>query len=90
MIALLVDILAAWLVARYAPPGWKQVLAALVGGWAAAFADAAVMAYAFGWPPIEVLSRLTTGLLIHPLIVGGFAWLIVKFLGRRKRSQDAA
>jgi ABC-type Co2+ transport system permease subunit len=86
MIALIIDILAAWLVARHAPPGWKQMLAALVGGWAAAFADAAVMAYAFGWPPIEVLSRLTTGLLVHPLIVGGFAWLITRFVGRRKRS----
>ena len=52
----------------------------------AAFADAAVLGFAFGWPPIEVLSRLTMGLLIHPLIVGGFAWLITKFLGRRKRS----
>jgi ABC-type Co2+ transport system permease subunit len=90
VIALFIDILAAWLVARYAPAGWKQVLAALVGGWAAAFADAAVMAYAFGWPPIEVLSRLTTGLLVHPLIVGGFTWLITRFLGRRKRSTDAA
>jgi len=37
-----------------------------------------------------VLSRLTTGLLVHPLIVGGFTWLILKFLGRRKRSTDAA
>ena len=89
MIALVVDLLAAWLVARYAPPGWKQMLAALVGGWTAAFADAALMAYAFGWPPIEVLSRLTMGLLIHPLIVGGFAWLITKFRGRRKRSTGA-
>ena len=86
MIALVVNILAAWLAARYAPPGWKQMLAALVGGWTAAFADAAVMAYAFGWPPIDVLSRLTMGLLVHPLIVGGLVWLITKFLGRRKRS----
>ena len=86
MIALFIDVLAAWLVARYPPPGWKQMLAALVGGWTAAFADAALMAFAFGWPPIEVLSRLTTGLLVHPLIVGGFAWLITKFLGRRRRS----
>ena len=90
MIALIIDILAAWLVARFAPPGWKQMLAALLGGWVAAFADAAVLGFAFGWPPVELLSRLTTGLLVHPLIVGGFAWLIAKFFGRHKRSAGEA
>ena len=90
MIALLIDVLAAWLVARYAPPGWKQMLAVLVGGWVAAFADVAILAFAFGWPMIDALSRLTTGLLVHPLIVGGFAWLMAKFLGRRNRPSDAA
>lgn len=85
MIALLIDVLAGWLVVRYAPPGWKQMLAALLGGWLAAFADAAVLGFAFGWPPIELLSRLTTGLLVHPLIVFGFAWLIAMLLKRMKR-----
>jgi len=89
MIALLIDVLAAWLVVRYAPPGWMQMLGALIGGWSAAFADAAVLGLAFGWPMIDLLSRLTTGLLVHPLIVGGAAWLIAKFLDRRKRSTGA-
>jgi len=89
MIALLIDALAAWLVARYAPPGWKQMLTALLGGWVAAFLDAVVLGFLFGWQPIELLSRLTTGLLVHPLIVVGFAWLITKFLLRRNRSPDA-
>jgi ABC-type Co2+ transport system permease subunit len=88
MIALLIDALAAWLVARYVPAGWKQMLAALVGGWLAAFADAAVLGFAFGWPPIELLSRLTTGLLVHPLIVGGFAWLIAMLRRRLQRPTD--
>jgi len=85
MIALLIDVLAAWLVARYAPPGWKQMLAILVGGWLAAFADAAVLGLAFGWPPIDLLSRLTIGLLVHPPIVGGLAWLITMLRKRMKR-----
>jgi ABC-type Co2+ transport system permease subunit len=85
MIALLIDVVAAWLVARYTQPGWKQMLAILVGGWLAAFADAAVLGFAFGWPPIELLSRLTFGLLVHPPIVGGLAWLITMLLRRMKR-----
>ena len=89
MIALIVDVLAAWLAARYAPPGWKQVLTVLVGGWLAAFADAAVLWFAFGWPPIELLSRLTIGLLVHPPIVGGLAWLIVLLRKRMKRPTGA-
>jgi len=90
MIALLIDVLAAWLVARYAPPGWKQMLTALLGGWVAAFVDAVVLGFLFGWQPIVLLSRLTMGLLVHPLIVGGVAWLIAKFILRRNRSSDAA
>jgi len=85
MIALLIDLVAGWLVARRVPPGWKQWLAALVGGWAAAFADAAVLGVALGWPAIELLSRLTTGLLVHPLIVAGIAWLITWVGNRGKR-----
>jgi ABC-type Co2+ transport system permease subunit len=85
MIALAIDILAAWLVVRYVPPGWKQMLAALVGGWVAAFADAAVLGVAFGWPAIELLSRLTAGLLVHPLIVGGLAWLFALLRRRLRR-----
>jgi ABC-type Co2+ transport system permease subunit len=85
MIALLIDVVAAWLVARYTQPGWKQMLAILVGGWLAALADAAVLGFAFGWPPIELLSRLTFGLLVHPPIVGGLAWLITMLLRRMKR-----
>lgn len=82
MIALLIDVVAGWLVSRRVPPGWKQWLAALLGGWAAALADAAVLGVALGWPAIELLSRLTTGLLVHPLIVVGVAWIIT-WLGKR-------
>ena len=89
MIALLIDVLAAWLVASYAPPGWTQMLAALLGGWVAAFADAAVLGFLFGWQPILLLSRLTMGLLVHPLIVGGVAWLIAKLILRRNPPSDA-
>lgn len=89
MIALFIDLLAGWGVARYVPPGWKQPLTALLGGWAAAFADAALLGVAFGWPAIELLSRLTTGLLIHPLIVLGLAWLFTRLRQRRKPPTDA-
>jgi ABC-type Co2+ transport system permease subunit len=88
MIALFIDALAAWLVARYTQPGWKQMLAVLAGGWLAAFADAAVLGFTFGWPPIELLSRLTIGLLVHPPIVGGLAWLILMLRKRMKRPTD--
>jgi len=48
------------------------------------------MALTFGWPPVAILSRLTVGLLVHPLLVGGFAWLFVKIRSRGKGPAGAA
>lgn len=90
MLALLIDAVVAWLVVRFVPPGWKQPLTGLLGGWLAAIADSAVMALTFGWPPVAILSRLTVGLLVHPLIVGGFAWLFVKIRSRGKGPAGSA
>lgn len=85
MLALLIDVLVAWLVVRFLPPGWKQMLAGLLGGWLAAITGSILTGLAFGWSPLEMLSRLTTGLLVHPLIIAGLGWLMVKFMNRRKR-----
>ena len=90
MLALVVDVVVAWLLVRYVPPGWKQLLLGLLGGWLAAIADTVVIGLMFGWPPIEMLSRLTTGLLVHPLIVAGFAWLITRIRNRGKPPADIA
>lgn len=86
MLALLIDIIAAWLTVRFVPPGWKQMLAALLGGWLAAIAGAVVVGMAFGWTAFEMLSRLTMGLLVHPLVILGLAWLFNMLRNRAKRN----
>ena len=88
MLALLIDIVVAWLVVRFVPAGWKQMLAALLGGWLSATAGSVFVGLAFGWTPFEMLSRLTMGLLVHPLVILGLAWLLNTLRSRTKRGPD--
>lgn len=90
MLALLIDIVVAVLIVRFVRPGTKQVLLSLLGGWVSAVAGTVLVGFAFGWPLLDMLSRLTIGLLVHPLIVGGLAWLFGWLLGRfRNRARQA-
>ena len=84
MLALLLDVLFAWLLVRFVPAGWKQILLALFGGWLAALAGSVLVGLAFGWSPVEMLSRLTVGLLVHPVVVGGLVWLLSWLRNRRR------
>jgi drug/metabolite transporter (DMT)-like permease len=86
LLALLIDIVVAWLLVRFVPPGWKQMAVGLVGGWLSAIAGSVIVGLAFGWAPIDMLSRLTVGLLVHPLVIAGIAWLFIKLRNRPKRS----
>lgn len=84
MIGLLIDVIVAWLLVRFVQPGTRRVFLGLLGGWAAALASAGLVGLAFGWTPFDMLSRLTVGLLVHPLIIAGLVWL---FDLLRKRAQ---
>ena len=81
MVALLIDCIVAALLVRFAPPGWKRLLFGLLGGWLAAIADSALS----GGTPLDILSRMTMGLLVHPLIIAGLVWLFEKLKNRGKR-----
>ena len=81
MVALLIDCIAAALLVRFAPPGWKRLLFGLLGGWLAAIADSALS----GGTPFDILSRMIMGLLVHPLIIAGLVWLFEKIKRRGTR-----
>jgi hypothetical protein len=83
VLALLIDLIAAALVARFVPAGWKQWLFALLGGWVAAVAGSVLVGLAFGWPLVEILSRLTVALMVHPLVVVGLVWAFNWIAARR-------
>ena len=89
-LALLIDVVVAWLLIKFVPPGNKRLLLGLFGGWLAAIAGSLLVGVAFGWPVFDMLSGLTIGLLVHPLLVAGFVWLLTKFLGGGKGPTDAA
>lgn len=84
MIALLIDVIVAALLVKFAPPGWKRLLLGLLGGWLAAIADSAL----YGGTPLDILSRMTVGLLVHPLIIAGLVWLFEKLRARSKRQDE--
>jgi Na+/citrate or Na+/malate symporter len=88
MLGLLIDLVAAVLLVRFTQPGTTRMMLGLLAGWVAALAASGVVGVAFGWTPFDMLSSLTTGLLVHPLIVGGLIWLIgrlkLRFVDRRK------
>jgi Na+/citrate or Na+/malate symporter len=84
MLPLLIDTLVAWLLVRFVPAGVKRMLLGLVGGWVAALAGVLLVGFAFGWTPIDMLSRLSVGLLVHPLVVAGLIWLFTTIRNRRK------
>jgi hypothetical protein len=85
MLALLIDCIVAALLVRFVPPGWKRLLFGLLGGWLAAIADAAL----FGGTPLDMLSKMTVGLLVHPLIIAGLVWLFEKLRSRGKRQDES-
>jgi hypothetical protein len=86
MLSLLIDVVVAWLLVRFVPAGTKRMLLGLLGGWLAAIAGSVLVGFAMGWPPAAMLSRLTIGLLVHPVIVGGlvglFGWIRARGKGR--------
>jgi Na+/citrate or Na+/malate symporter len=88
MLGLLIDLVAAVLLVRFTRPGTTRMMLGLLAGWVAALAASGVVGIAFGWTPFDMLSSLTTGLLVHPLIVGGLIWLIgrlkLRLVDRRK------
>ena len=83
MLAIIVDFIAAALIARFVPPGPKQWLFALLGGWVAAVAGSVLVGLAFGWPLVEMLSRLTVALMVHPVVVVGLVWAFNWIAARR-------
>lgn len=89
MLAIIIDFIAAALITRFVPPGWKQWLFVLLGGWVAAVAGSVLVGLAFGWPLMEMLSRLTVALMVHPLVVAGlvwaFSWIAARRAGRTAR-----
>lgn len=90
MLALLIDLVVAALLVRFVKPGTQRLLLSLLGGWVAAIAGAVLVGFAFGWPVMEILSRLTVGLLVHPPIVAGLVWLFDRLLSRfGKRALEA-
>ena len=86
MLALLVDLVVAALLARFTVPGTKRMLLGLLGGWLAAIVEAVGIGLAFGWMPLDIIWRLTIGLLIHPLLIAGMIWLLQKIISRGKKS----
>ena len=89
MLELLIDAIVAWLLVKYVPDLVKRMLLGLVGGWLAAIAGSLLVGLAFGWPLPTMFSRLTVGLLVHPLIVGGFVWLLETIMSPGKRQGTA-
>ena len=90
MLALLVDLVVAVLLVRFTVPGTKRMLLGLLGGWLAAIVEAIGIGLAFGWMPIDIIWRLTIGLLIHPLLIAGMIWLLQKFIGRGRKAGPPA
>jgi len=86
MLGLLVDVIVAWLLVRFVQPGTPRLLLGLLGGWAAALAASGLVGIAFGWTPFDILSSLTVGLMVHPLIIAGLVWLFGKLRSRAQRS----
>jgi hypothetical protein len=82
MLALLIDVIVAWLLVQFVPAGTKRMLLGLLGGWVAAFAGSATVGLAYGW--FAMLSRMTIDLLVHPLLVAGLVWLFTKLRSRGK------
>jgi hypothetical protein len=89
MLALMIDVIVAGLLARFVPAGVKRLALSLAGGWLAAIAGSMLTGLAFGWMPLDILSSLTTGLLVHPLVIVGLVWLIGKFGARGKRPTES-
>lgn len=82
MLALLIDVVVAWLLVQFVPAGNKRMLLGLLGGWLAALSAAAPVGIAYGM--LAMLSRMTLDLLVHPLIVAGLVWLFTKIRNRGK------
>lgn len=78
MLALPIDALVAWLLVKRTAPGWKRMLLGVLGGWLAAVIGFSVTGLLLEWPAVDVLSRMTVGLLVHPLVVVGFVWVFEK------------
>ncbi len=89
MLGLLIDVVAAALLVKFTRPGTIRMLLVLLSGWLAALAASGLIGVAFGWTPFDILSSLTVGLLVHPLIVAGLVWLFARLMGtlaaRRER-----
>lgn len=82
MLALLIDVIVAWLLVQFVPAGNKRMLLGLLGGWLAALTASAPVGLTYG--VFAMLSRMTIDLLVHPLIVAGLVWLFTKVRNRGK------
>ena len=89
MLGLLIDVVAAALLMRFTQPGTTRMLLVLFAGWLAALAASGLVGLAFGWTPLDMLSSLTVGLLVHPLIVAGLIWLFAKLKGALRARREA-
>ncbi len=82
MLAVLIDVVVAWLLVQFVPAGNRRLVLGLLGGWLAALAASASVGIAYG--VLAMLSRMTVDLLVHPLIVAGLVWLFTKIRNRGK------
>ncbi len=90
MVSLLLDVVVAWLLAKFVPAGGTRMLLGLLGGWISAAAGSVLVGLAFGWTVPEMLQRLTIGLLVHPLVIAGLIWLYAWLTRRGKNRPESA